>query len=144
VWHGLSFGNGFAALTGTVERAVVNGNAEQMSSSPAGLAIVDVRNWTIRTLDRGADDVAVDDGLLLVTGRTWSSTEQRTTGMGLAAYGSDTKLRFHLFEGGSAWVQQTWNGRAYVLVDGDTNVVELATGRLVERRTGTTPSLLLP
>jgi len=143
-WHGLSLGNGFVAVTGNVQRAVINGNTEQMSSSPAGLAIVDVRNWTMRTVDRGADDVAVADGLLLATGRSWSSTEQRTTGMGLAAYGPDTKLRFHLFEGGSAWVQQTWGGRAYILVDGKTTVVELATGRVVEQRAGTTPWLLLP
>ena len=143
-WHGLSLGNGFVAVTGTVERAIVNGSTEQMSSSPAGLAIVDVRNWTVRTLDRGADEVAVTDGLLLATGRSWTSAQQATTGMGLAAYGSDTKLRFHLFEGGSAWVQQTWNGRAYVLVDGRTTVVDLATGRVIEQRAGTTPWLLLP
>ena len=143
-WHGLSLGNGFVAVTGNVQRAVIDGNTEQMSSSPAGLALVDVRNWTIRTIDRGADDVAVADGLLLATGRSWSSTEQRTTGMGLAAYGPDAKLRFHLFEGSSAWVQQTWGGRAYILVDGKTTVVELATGRIVEQRAGTTPWLLLP
>ncbi len=143
-WHGLLLGNGFVAVTGSVEHAVVNGNTEQMSSSPAGLAIVDVRTWTIRTIDRGADEVSVTDGFLLATGRSWSSTEQRTTGMGLVAYGSDTKLRFHLFDGGSAWVQQTWGGRAYVLVDGKTTVVELSTGRVVEQRAAMIPWLLLP
>lgn len=143
-WHGVALGNGFVAVTGTVEHTVMNGNAEEMSSSPGGLAIVDIRNWTIRAIDRGADDVAVTDGLLLATGRSWSSSQQRTTGMGLVAYGSDTKLRFHVFQGDSAWVQQTWNGRAYVLIDGRTNVVDLATGRIVEQRAGTTPWLLLP
>ena len=143
-WHGVSLGNGFVAVTGTVEHAVLNAGFEQMTSAPAGLAIVDVRGWTIRMLDRGADEVAVADGLLLATGRSWTSSTQAMTGMGLAAYGSDTKLRFHVFEGGSAWVQETWNGRAYVLVDGRTNVVDLATGRIVEQRAGTTPWLLLP
>ena len=143
-WHGVSLGNGFVAVTGTVEHAALNAGAEQMTSAPAGLAIVDVRGWTIRMLDRGADEVAVADGLLLATGRSWTSSTQAMTGMGLAAYGSDTKLRFHAFEGGSAWVQETWNGRAYVLVDGRTNVVDLATGRIVEQRAGTTPWLLLP
>ena len=143
-WNGVALGNGFVAVTGTAAHAVLNGNTEQMSSSPAGLAIVDVRNWTIRTLDGAADAVAVADGLLLATGRSWTSTEQRTNGMGLAAYGSDTKLRFHLFAGGSAWVQKTWNGRAYVGVDGKIAVVELATGRVVEERAGPTPLVLLP
>ena len=64
--------------------------------------------------------------------------------MGLAAYGSDTKLRFHLFPGDSAWVEQTWGGRAYVQRDGNTTVVELASGRVVEQRSGTTPMVLLP
>src|SRR5207302_7510037 len=62
-WRGLSLGSGFVAVAGNVQHAVLSGNTEQMTSSPAGLAIVDVRNWTIRTLDRGADDVAVSDGL---------------------------------------------------------------------------------
>jgi len=143
-WTGLSLGNGFVAVAGNVQRAVIKGNTEEMSSSPGGLAIVDVRDWTIRMVDRGADEVAVADGLLLATGRSWTSSTQGMTGMGLAAYGSDAKLRFHAFEGGSAWVQETWNGRAYVLVDGRTNVVDLATGRIVEQRAGTTPWLLLP
>jgi hypothetical protein len=143
-WNAVALGNGFVAVTGAVEHAVINGNTEEMSSSPAGLAIVDVRNWTIRTLDRGADSVTATDGLLLVTGRTWTSTEQHMAGMGLAAYGSDTTLRFHLFAGDSAWVDQVWDGRAYVQLNGKTTVVELATGRVVEQRTGTTPMLLLP
>ena len=143
-WHGVALGNGFVAVTGTAAHAVINRNIEQMSSSPAGLAIVDIRNWTIRTLDRGADSVAVTDGLLLATGRTWKSTEQRSTGMGLAAYGSDMKQRFQLFACDSAWVEQTWGGRAYVQRDGKTTVVELATGRVVEQRAGATPMVLLP
>ena len=143
-WNGVALGNGFVAVTGTAAHAVLNGNTEQMSSSPAGLAIVDVRNWTIRTLDGAADAVAVADGLLLATGRSWTSTEQRSTGMGLAAYESDMKQRFHLFAGDSAWVEQTWGGRAYVQRDGKTTVVELATGRVVEERAGATPMVLLP
>jgi hypothetical protein len=143
-WQGLSLGDGFVAVTGTVQRATVSGNSEQMSSFPAGLAIVDVRNWTVRTLDHGADSVAVSDGLLLATGRSSTSTQQGSSGMGLAAYGADTKLRFRLFAGGSAWVQQVWKGRGYVLVDGKTNVIELATGRVLEQRERAIPSLLQP
>lgn len=143
-WNGVALGNGFVAVTGTTEHAVINGSSEQMSSSPAGLAILDVRNWTIRTVDRGADSVSVTDGLLLATGRSWTSTEQRSTGMGLAAYGSDLAQRFHLFAGDSAWVQQTWDGRAYVERGGNTTVVELATGRVVEQRSGPTPMVLVP
>jgi hypothetical protein len=143
-WQALSLGNGFVAVTGATERAVVIGNTEEMSSSPAGLMLVDTRNWTIRTIDRGADSITVSDGLLLATGRSWSSTEQRTTGMGLAAYGSDMQPRFRLFPGEPTWIQQAWNGRAYVLRNDKTTVVDLATGRVVEQRDAPAPYLLLP
>lgn len=143
-WHGLSLGNGFVAVTGNEEHAVIEDNTERMSGSPTGLEIVDVRNWTIRTIDRGANDVTATDGLLLATGRSWSSTEPRETGMGLAAYGGDTRLRFRLFQGSPAWMQQVWRGRGYVVVDGNTSVVELATGRVIEQRPGMPPMLLLP
>lgn len=141
-WRGLMLGNGFVAVSGGEEHAVIEANTQRMWNTPAGLVVVDVRDWTIRTIDRGADDVQAAGGLLLATGRTWSSNEQRSSGMGLAAYGTDTTLRYHLFQGDSAWVQQTWNGRAYVVVDGKTSVVELATGRVLEQRPNTTPWLL--
>jgi hypothetical protein len=57
--------------------------------------------------------------------------------------------RFHLFDGGVAWVQQVWNGRAYVGVvrPGGTQeplrVIDLATGRVVGERRQPLPWLLL-
>ena len=144
-WRGKWLGNGYVAVTGEEQHATLDANnRETMSGNPAGLAILDVRNWTIRTIDRGAGQVVVADGLLLATGRTWRTSDQRQTGMGLAAYGADTAMRFHLFAGSPAWIHAVWGGRAYVQGLGPaTSVVELATGRVVEQRTGELPMPLL-
>jgi hypothetical protein len=144
-WDGTWLGNGYMAITGEEQHATLDANnRETMSGNPAGLAIIDVRDWTIRMIDRGAGQVIVADDLLLATGRTWGTSDQRQTGMGLAAYGADTGKRFHLFAGSAAWIHAVWGGRAYVRgLGGATSVVELATGRVVEQRKGELPMPLL-
>jgi hypothetical protein len=131
-------GDGLLAVTGTDEVAHADADGRMtLSGSPAGLAIVDVRDWTIETLDRGADAVTAAEGLLLATGSSYSSGDRETHGMGLAAYGPDRKLRFRLFQGTSSWVQAVLAGRAYVGRSGSGSlaaVVDLASGRVVEQR----------
>src|SRR5919199_999781 len=57
-WRGLWLGDGLLAVTGTEETASTDANNQLVgSAAPAGLAIVDTRDWTIRMLDRGADTV---------------------------------------------------------------------------------------
>jgi hypothetical protein len=131
-------GDGLLAVTGTDEVAREGPDGQRtLSGSPAGLAIVDVRDWTIETLDAGADAVTAADGLLLVTGSSYSSQAPEPKGMGLAVYGPDRKLRFRLFQGTSSWVQAALGGRAYVGRSGNgslADVVDLETGQVVEQR----------
>jgi hypothetical protein len=140
-------GDGLIALTGTDETASTAGGGLAITSSPAGLAIVDTHDWTVRMLDPGADTVTAAAGVLLATGRTWSSTSQETHGMGLAVYGRDRALRVRLWPGTSAWVDAVWAGRAYVQVtSGGTAkffVVDLATGTVVGQRSSALPVPLL-
>ena len=115
---------------------------------PAGLAILDTRDWTVSALDPGADSVTTADGFLLATGSRWSSEQQEPTGMGVAAYGADRALRFRLFGGRSVWVEAALGGRAYVSVnsaDGAraVNVVDLETGQVVAERTSDVPMPIL-
>ena len=146
-WRGLWLGDGLLAVTGTEETASTDANNQLVgSAAPAGLAIVDTRDWTIRMLDRGADTVTPAEGLLLATGRRWSSTEQRASGMGLAAYGPDRSLRFRLFAGASSWVLAVSMGRAYVQDPGNEHralVVDLASGKVVGTRSSPVPTPLL-
>jgi hypothetical protein len=141
--RGTWLGNGFLAVSGTHAAALIDAaGSEVMSGTPAGVSIVDTREWTIRMLDRGGDRVTQAAGVLLVTGQRWSSKAARTDGMGVAAYGPDERAKFRLFAGDSAWVQAVWERFAYVSVGRRTHVVALSTGRVVETRHGAVPQLV--
>jgi hypothetical protein len=141
-------GDGFLAVTGQDEQLGVGSNGERvLSDTPAGLAVVDTRDWTIATLDPGANAVKAASGLLLATGSTWSSTGDQVNAIGLVAYGTDRSRRFRLFPGAQAWVDFVLGGRAYV-DEGVPNVtrtavVDLASGKVVGERSGPSPLPLL-
>ena len=56
---------------------------------PAGLQIIDTRDWSIRTVNERASDFVAAAGLLLTSGRD---------GRGLAAYSPDGRERFHVLD----------------------------------------------
>ncbi|HEX6700072.1 MAG TPA: hypothetical protein VF101_05015, partial [Gaiellaceae bacterium] len=141
-------GDGLLALTGNDEHAVKKDSGLEMSSTPAGLAIVDTRDWSIRALDPGATAVMPVDGLLLATGSSWTSNGGDPTGMGLAAYGADRSLRFRLLAGRSVWVSAALAGRAYVQISTSSGsppvqIVDLASGKIVGERTAPVPMPVL-
>src|SRR5207244_3863367 len=57
-------GNGLIALTGSNDHARVTDGRYDIGADPAGLELVDVRDWTTRTVDPDASDVVVGAGLL--------------------------------------------------------------------------------
>jgi hypothetical protein len=141
-------GDGLLALTGTDERAVKTPTGIELSGAPAGLAIVDTRDWSVRALEPEAGYVEPVDGLLLATGSRWTSNGGEPTGMGVAAYGADRSLRFRLFGGRAAWVAAALAGRAYVNIQTSSGtspveVVDLASGKIVEERRSPVPTPLL-
>src|SRR5919204_740674 len=92
-------GDGLIAVAGTSYSATFGKNSETYSATPLGLRIVDVRTWTQRTLDAGADGFAIGNGALLAFGvrSTFGTTTPTVvSGMGVAAYGTDGSRRFHL------------------------------------------------
>jgi hypothetical protein len=138
-------GDGLIAVGGSDETASVDRRGTfHVRWHPRGVAIVDTRDWTVRTLDPGADSFAVADDLLRVTGSSWGS-DRPQTGMGLVAYGSDRKPRFQLLSGRPAWVGFVYHGRAYVSVADETalRVVDLPSGRVVGSRRSDAPWPLL-
>jgi hypothetical protein len=129
-------GDGLVALTGVDYVGGVDAAGQPyLRSSPAGLSIVDVRNWQIGTVDPGASSMRQADDLLLATGET----------MGLAAYGANLRRRFHVFAGRPARVEAASRARAYVRIGEDPNlmVVDLHTGATVGERFGQLPQLLV-
>jgi hypothetical protein len=137
-------GGGLVAVTGQDEAFSVGANGQGvLSDTPAGLTVLDTRDWALATLDPGASAVKVADGMLLATGSTWSSTGDQVAAIGLVAYGADRSRRFRLFPGAQAWVDFVLDGRAYV-DEGVPNVtriavVDLRSGRVVGKRSGVLP-----
>jgi hypothetical protein len=89
-------GGGAIAVWGFDGRADARDVARHRQKA-AGLAVVDVRDWTVTALDRGASEAAFADGLVLATASLWGSAGRRARGMGLSAYAPDGSRRFHLF-----------------------------------------------
>jgi hypothetical protein len=128
-------GGGLLAVTGTDESST---GERRTRIGPAGLSLVDTRNWSTRTIDRGATEVRVAGDLLLATG----------SAIGLTAYGLDGDKRFELLNGHEAWLEQVYDARAYVLSPrrdgrlGPLRVVDLATGRITTERRRPLPWLV--
>jgi hypothetical protein len=112
--------------------AVAGSDVSGRRVRPAGLSVLDTRDWSVRAVDGQATDVRVTRDLLLA-GRA----------DGVVAYGLDGERRFRL--PGAPWVEQVYGGRAYVWnarFDA-LHVVDLATGRAAGRSLRTLPNLLL-
>jgi len=95
-------------------------------SRPAGLRVIDTRNWSVRTLDERAAAFDAAAGLLLTSGRG---------GRGLAAYSPDGRGRFHVLGDRHVEVAATAGSLAYVRTPPERalQVVDLARGRVVGR-----------
>jgi hypothetical protein len=140
-------GDHFVAVSGQ-DHHLANGQ-DQEQTTPAGLTLIDVRDWTTRTLDEQASQFSFSAGTLLAYGTSWSSATQKTTGMGLTAYGLDGKERFHLFEDEPIYFVETAGPYAYIWRDGASPVaVDLrsnsVSSRLDRYRGNDLPALVVP
>lgn len=114
-----------------------SGTVEQRDT-PAGLRLIDTRNWTVRTLDREASAFTARHDVVLAYGAVWDGDEQRFRGPGLTAYSRDGGFVFRVFRGEPvSWVQ-TAGRYAYAVVerggpvlDSHLYVVDLVSGRVL-------------
>lgn len=113
-------GNGLLAVSGY--------DWSETGSGPAGLRIVDVRDWTTHMADRGASSFTVAGRLLLVERAATRSS------LGVTAYGFDGRQRYRVDLAGSTWLKK--QGRlGYACRDAFLRaVLDLATGSTL--RTG--------
>jgi hypothetical protein len=101
--------------------------------------LIDVRHWTKRTLDEHASQFTFSAGTLLAYGTSWNSATQKTTGIGLTAYGLDGEKRFHLFEEEPIYYVETAGPYAYVWRNGEPPVtVDLRSGSVIRELLATT------
>jgi hypothetical protein len=91
---------------------------------PAGLRVIDTRDWSVRTLDDQASAFVTAAGLLLTSG---------PRGRGLAGYSPDERGGFHVLADHSVEVVATASSLAYVRTPPRQalRVVDLARGRLI-------------
>jgi hypothetical protein len=143
-------GGGLVAVAGTRYDATTGKDGETQFATPLGLRVVDVRTWTQRTLDAGANGFAIADDALLAYGvrSQWSQTAQSVSGMGVAAYGTDGNARFHLLPSVPVGYVQVNGSRAYGWVDDQANawhivVLDVAAGTVERDLTLTHPTHLL-
>jgi hypothetical protein len=136
---------GMLAVFGRDEEALTIDRTSHVRDHPAGLELVDTRSWLARNVDPDATWATYRDGLVFATRYTWDSTEQRATGMGVAAYDLGGRKRFHLFPGSLASVEAVHRGRAYLRRDHTSHlrVVRVSDGRILGTRVSPLPHLLL-
>jgi hypothetical protein len=132
-------GGGLLAVSGT--------DTEQGKMQPSGLRVADTSGWSVRLIDRSAMSFEVAGDVLLAMGGSWDASTERTTGIGLVAYGFDGGKRFQLFEGQQVWLALVYGGRAYVGISGQgaepLRIVDLVSGSVVGTRQPSLPWLLL-
>lgn len=146
----LWLGDGLLALFGTDATAAKRSDGRvAFSSQPAGLSIVDTRDWSVQPLDPRADFATVAGGLLLATGAAvkldGAGGDERTYA-GLAAWGADRSLRWRLGEGTARWIVAAYGPLAAVAGGdgGPPMLVDLRTGRVVRSLgSAAVPRLLL-
>lgn len=112
----------------------VRDGAGRVQASPAGLSVIDTRDWTTRLID-------ADAGHAALAGDTLLATYERG---GLTGFTTDGERRYHLFDDDRSAVEATFGSRAFVVLDRKpVHVIDAVTGRVLGTRP-TTPRLLHP
>jgi hypothetical protein len=118
-------GDGRIALTGYDADVVwrPGGDVEAMRR-PAGLHVVDTRDWSVRTIDERVSGFALAAGLLLTSG---------PGGRGLAAYSPAGRVAFDVLGDRQVEIVATAGSFAYVRTPPDPalRVVDITRGRIV-------------
>jgi hypothetical protein len=116
-------GAGRIALSGHDADAIWRPNGDIAGERrPAGLQVIDTRDWSVRTIDERASAFVTAAGLLLTSGRE---------GRGLAAYSPDGEERFRVLADRRVEIVATAGSVAYVRTPPDQALVaiDLARGR---------------
>ena len=133
--------DGVLAVSGTDQSAErVDGEIRERAQG-AGLMLIDTRTWTARTVDERSSSFRVDvNGLVAV-----STVCERAVcrGDGVTVYGLDGSLRLHALTGKRAWIQELYDGRAYLSVSSESiRVLDVSTGA-ISVHAGQLPRLLI-
>jgi hypothetical protein len=139
-------GRGLIAVSGGEYAVVGTGNRAGSRFTPAGLRLIDTRTWTVRKLGEGTDTFWHVGDQLLAADNTWGGYELEVSQRppGLVIYGPDGRERLRLYAGKRVGVVYANARRAFVSVEGRIEVIDLPSGRVVERRASVVHPLVPP
>jgi hypothetical protein len=98
----LWLGNGLLLVAGRN----ANDTPQRLAFGPAGLRVVNVRDWTSTVLDPEVDSFTVTDNFLLTTGAYWQGN--KPVGTGLKVFGRNAKEKLRLFVGRALGVDRVF------------------------------------
>jgi hypothetical protein len=139
-------GDGMLAVWGYDSHGSVIGNDIQWSATPAGLSLVDTRDWSIRTVDPTASEAVPAGPDLLTWSSLWDSQARKTSGTGLSVYDRGGNRRFHLFGERPVPYAAPSGSRALVAFLSSTAsyaVIDLASGRVLRTEKRAAPPFVL-
>jgi hypothetical protein len=123
----LWLGGGKLAVSG---HDVVAAAGDPFAATPAGVILVDTRDWGACVLDKEAGGAGVAAGRVLTYGGTPSAARGGLR-PGLHAYADDGSEVFQLFEREQVWDVDLADGLAYVRTARATHVVDVRLGKVV-------------
>ena len=125
---------GILAVTGVDDHVTVGADGHpQLDAAPAGAALVDTRDWSVRVVDPDATDATIGTDAIAVTG----------FGRGLTIYGLDGARRAHLYARQFVGVLALGR-RAFVQTQaGYYSIISLRTGAVLRKIRGELPEPLL-
>jgi len=133
----LWLGQGMLAVTGFDGHAGIDPRGGQAEwATPAGLKLIDTRNWSVRTLDPRVTNAVLASGTLLTFGILWDSRNQTMSGSGLTAYNLDGSRRFHVYGDDPISGVQPLGARILVGGAASSRLFRRGAGALLDARTG--------
>jgi hypothetical protein len=138
---------GRASQTGSETGSSSDSDYHGLSSTPAGLKLIDTEAWSVRTPDPGASVHRLAEGTLFALGGTRDGKTETGTGMGMSAYSTAGGKLWHALDEEPAWWLDAAGGDVYVPGPGDdpstVRVIDLADGTLVREVKREMPAFLV-
>jgi hypothetical protein len=119
---------------------------------PSGLELIDTASWTVRQVDRHSSSALLVAGRLLAFGTAFGTGQDGANqGYGLTLYGPGDRRPVHWFGAAQvSWIQVNGDLAYVQLQDANLSnvegyaVVDLRSGRVLDKGTGNVPELLVP
>jgi hypothetical protein len=145
--NALWLGDGQLAVTG------YDGSAKgHHREIPSGLQLIDTADWTVRQVDRHSSSGLLAVGRLLAFGTAFGTGQDGANqGYGLTLYGPGDRQPVHWFGAKQvSWIQANGDLAYVQLMDANLSgvegyaVMDLRSGRVLDKGTGNLPELLVP